>query len=78
MASIHLSIKDKDFLEALQTLADEFENLEDSVDDSNTEIERLQKIVDEMETDNDQLREKVKELEEALAEAYLTSEISDK
>lgn len=79
-----MRIKDPDVRKAIETLADEFENLEIDVKDKEDEIDdledRLSKADSEINklTDRvDELEDKVKELEEALAEAYLTDEADD-
>jgi len=75
------NIQDPDVNSALETLKDEFFNLEETVRDQNSELDELddknkslKQTIEELEQEVDSLQEQVKSLEEALAEAYLTDE----
>ena len=77
-------IKDPNIRNALETLVTEIENLECTVQERNEEIAdgeneylKLEARIEELEAGIHGLNEKIKELEVALAEAYLTDEISE-
>ena len=71
------AIKDPDIKDALGTLVVEIENLESTIEEKDEEILSLEKRIEELESGVHDLVEKVKELEVALAEAYLTDEITE-
>jgi len=71
------AIKDPDIKDALGTLVVEIENLESTIQERDEEITNYEKRIEELEAGVHDLVEKVKELEVALAEAYLTDEISE-
>lgn len=70
-----MDIKDPDARRAVETIIDEFEMLEDSVQRKDTEISDLEEKNEELSGRVEELELKVKELEEALAEAYLTEDV---
>ena len=70
-------LKDPDIKDALSTLVVEIDNLESTIEEKDEEILGLEKRIEELEAGVHDLVEKVKELEVALAEAYLTDEISE-
>lgn len=69
-----MGIKDRDALNAFETLTTEFENLEATIADNDLTIVDLEEQNEKLQCEVEDLKEKIKELEEALAEAYLTSE----
>ena len=71
------AIRDPDIKDALGTLVVEIENLESTIEEKDEEILGLEKRIEELESGVHDLVEKVKELEVALAEAYLTDEITE-
>ncbi len=69
---LNVNIEDKDVREAIETIATEFEGLEDMNIQLNDEIEALQGEVSRLEDELETSKEYIKELEEALAHATLT------
>lgn len=69
-----MNIKDPDVRLALETLVDEFENLEETIGESAELAHILQEENDGLRIQVETLMKRIEELEEALAEAYLTSE----
>lgn len=69
------NIKDKDVSRAIQTLIDEFTEKEAQIEDFETSESDLFDQIVTLEGKIDNLNDRIKELEEALAEAYLTSEV---
>ena len=79
-----MPIKDRDMknlLESIRDAADELEreivNLEETIEEKDGEISELEESNSAFESENEDLKARVEELEEALAEAYLTSEPED-
>lgn len=70
-------IKDRDTRDALQTLETEFENLEAVIQDKDNDIDQLTKENTSLKEQVEIYENRITELEEALAEAYLTSEAND-
>lgn len=70
-------IKDRDAKNAIETLQDEFENLEECLKDKDSELLDLQEENDGLKAQVEILMKQIEELEEALAEAYLTSETNN-
>lgn len=70
-----MAIKDRDARDALETLNNEFENLEESIREKDEEITILETKNEELGSRVEELELQVKDLEEALAEAYLTEEV---
>lgn len=69
-----MAINDRNVKEALEMLENEFESQEGYIDDLSDKNRKLLDTIEEFENDISSLEDKVQELEEALAEAYLTSE----
>ncbi len=72
-----MGIKDRDVRDALETLDTEFENLEAVIKDKDNEIDELTKENTGLKEQVEEYENRIKELEEALAEAYLTSEANN-
>lgn len=72
-----MGIKDRDVRDALETLDTEFENLEAVIKDKDNEIDDLTKENTGLKEQVEEYENRIKELEEALAEAYLTSEANN-
>lgn len=70
-------MRDPDVRGAIQTLNDEFENLEETIREKEAEIEELEDDKKELNIRIEELEQRVKDLEEALAESYLTDEADD-
>lgn len=69
-----MDIKDPDVRRAVETIIDEFEQLEHSIKNKDEEIFDFERENQKLKDTVDELECKVKDLEEALAEAYLTDE----
>jgi len=67
-------INDRNVREALDILEGEFHSMEQVVDTYEDKIDKLENILEDKDNHIEDLKLKVKSLEEALAEAYLTSE----
>jgi predicted nucleic acid-binding Zn-ribbon protein len=72
-----MGIKDPDVRKALETLQTEIENYEYTIKEKDEEISDNEEEYSKLEVRIEELEARVKELEEALAEAYLTDEVSD-
>lgn len=72
-----MAIKDRDTRDALETLNNEFENLEESNREKDEQITDLEVENGRLISRVEELELQVKDLEEALAEAYLTEEADD-
>jgi len=68
-----IKLRDKDLQRAAETVLNELESMEDLIFDQKRTMEKLEDEVDALTRENSSLELKVKSLEEALAEAYLTS-----
>lgn len=70
-------IKDRDIRDALETLDTEIENLEAQNKELEGALAEMESKVEDLEQQAIIDQERIKELEEALAEAYLTSETDE-
>ena len=72
-----MSIRDPDIKTALSILETEFEHLEESLKERDQDLREALALSDSLREDIFSLDKRIIELEEALAEAYLTSNSSN-
>lgn len=72
-----MSIQDKAVEAAIETIKDEFENFERMLRERDDLIEELENDKIGLQDEVDNLESQVAELEEAVAEAYLTSDAGE-
>lgn len=68
-----MTIKDNSVREAIETIASEFEEMEMLNEQLNEENQSLNNEIETLEAENMELKQQLEELQEALAQALLTS-----